>query len=221
MVVSALKDSFPWGQSDPSADCKSTLAMIHTISTVGSSSPNPRNSAVLGKPPNKYLLHHFTKYFQESFCLMQPYNPGRPGWTRYRHHNFWRSVNIFFIQNLTLTASFVSYRKLGKDHKRQHFVFRRFWKSQTWKLGSVKKTLDMSFALLFWNISENSNIYSRNIMAAFFWCMGWVGFLFGQTWLVHRLCITFSHTILFLTCFPELIAWFIIRVLIKEEGSTE
>ena len=131
MVVSALKDSLPWGQSDPSADCKSTLAMISTISIVGSSSPNPRNSAVLGKPPNKYLLHHFTKYFQESFCLMQPYNPGRPGWTRYRHHNFWRSVNIFFIQNLTLTASFVSYRKLGKDHKRQHFVFRRFWKSQT------------------------------------------------------------------------------------------
>ena len=66
MVVSALKDSLPWGQSDPSADCKSTPAMVPTISTVGSSSPNQQNS-VLGKPPNKCLLHHFTKYFQESF----------------------------------------------------------------------------------------------------------------------------------------------------------
>ena len=57
MVVSALKDSLPWGQSDPSADCKSTLAMIPTISIVGSFSPNPRNS--VGQTPKQILVAPF------------------------------------------------------------------------------------------------------------------------------------------------------------------
>ena len=123
--------SFCWLQIHPGNDSHHLYCGLFLPKSTKQCWANPRINTCCTISPNT----------SRKALLMQPYYLARPGWTRYRHHHFWRSVNIFNIQNLTFTASFVSYRKLGKDHKRQHFVFRRFWNSQTWKSGSVKKLL--------------------------------------------------------------------------------